>query len=404
LVTVLAVDLTEPRNDADPFSLFAQMRSEGSVIRSERHRAWLAVTHESVLDGLRAPWLSSDRISIFERAAQKQPAAFRAVVDVLRGWMVFRDPPAHTRLRDPVRRAFTPRRVADLRETTTEIAAMLLDAVDTTDEAGIDLRRSYARPLPALVIAQLLGVPASDRDEFASWSDQLAEVVFAAEGTGLDPSRPIEAAEQFDRYFTELAAHRRRKPGDDLITALVQASDIDPSDLVGACTLLLFAGHETTAGLIANGAALLLEERDQLERLQADPALWPTAVEELMRRAGPAKTMVRKALEGRRWFGADVHAGDTVFLVLLAASNDPAVFTEPDRLDVGRHPNPHLGFGWGTHHCLGAALARLEAQVALCQLFERFPSMDLAAPVRWGGGILGRGASVRCTVVASSDR
>ena len=178
----------------------------------------------------------------------------------------------------------------------------------------------------------------------------------------------------------------------------MHASAIDPGDLVGACTLLLFAGHETTAGLIANGTALLLEHPEQLDRLRDDPSLWPTAVDELLRRASPAKTMVRKALEDHRWFGADVRAGDTVFLVLLAASNDPAVYADPHRLDVARHPNPHLGFGWGLHHCLGASLARLEAELALRRLFERYPAH---APRR--AGRMGR-RGPRPSCVASSGR
>ena len=381
-------DLADPVHDADPFPLFDRLRSIGPVVHSERHRGWLAVGHEAVVDGLRASWLSSDRVPTFERMASSRPAAFRAVVDVLRGWMVFRDPPEHTTLREPVRRAFTPRRVADLRGAIEEIADELLDAAPG-GSTGFSLQAAYAKPLPALVIAQLLGVPATDRDEFAQWSDELATVVFSAEGGGMG-DRAATAARHFTDYFTALAEERRRRPSDDLISALVQASEVDPADLVGACTLLLFAGHETTAGLIANGTALLLEHTDQRERLRADPSLWPSAVDELLRRASPAKTMVRKAREDRAWFGADVRAGDTVYLVLLAASNDPAVFPAPDRLDVGRQPNPHLGFGWGIHHCLGAALARLETEVALRHLFDRFPHLRLAGPVRWGGGVLGR--------------
>ena len=258
-----------------------------------------------------------------------------------------------------------------------------------SDRVASTLRADYAQPLPALVIAQLLGVPAADREAFAQWSDQLAAVVFTAEGGGADDGASI-AAQRFTEYFTDLAEQRRRHPTDDLISALVHASAIDPGDLVGACTLLLFAGHETTAGLIANGTALLLEHPEQLDRLRDDPSLWPTAVDELLRRASPAKTMVRKALEDHRWFGADVRAGDTVFLVLLAASNDPAVYADPHRLDVARQPNPHLGFGWGLHHCLGASLARLEAEVALRRLFDRYPALHLDGPVGWGGGVLGR--------------
>ena len=386
---MLEIDLTDPVHDADPFPLFDELRAIGPVVRSERHRAWLAVTHEAVLDGLRTPWLSSDRVPTFERIAASRPESFQAVVDVLRGWMVFRDPPEHTNLREPVRRAFTPKRVADLRDDVEAIAEGLLHAIPSDPPQPFSLYDAYAKPLPALVIAQLLGVPASDREEFAHWSDQLAAVVFSAEGGGSGDG-PAMAAGRFTEYFTALAEERRRHATDDLISALVHASAIDPADLVGACTLLLFAGHETTAGLIANSTALLLQHPDQLQRLRGDASLWPTAVDELLRRASPAKTMVRKATEDRRWFGADVRAGDTVFLVLLAGSNDPAVVADPNRLDVGRRPNPHLGFGWGLHHCLGAALARLEAEVALQHLFERFPRLRLDGPVGWGGGVLGR--------------
>ena len=394
----MEVDLTDPANDADPFPLFDRLRSVGPVVHSERHRGWLAVTHEAVVDGLRAPWLSSDRGPTFQRIAASRPEAFEAVVDLLRGWMVFRDPPDHTTRREPVRRAFTPRRVADLRAAIETTADDLLRPVVEQGGERFDLQREYARPLPALVIAQLLGVPASDRHEFARWSDDLATVVFSAEGGGAVDGA-AEAAQRFNDYFTALAEERRRRPTDDLISALVHASAVDPADLVGACTLLLFAGHETTAGLIANGTALLLDHGDQLTRLGEDPGLWPTAVDELLRRASPAKTMVRKAREDRRWFGADVGAGDTVYLVLLAASNDPDVFPDPHRIDVGRQPNPHLGFGWGVHHCLGAALARLEAEVALRHVLERFPALRLDGRVRWGGGVLGRVARLPEAVI-----
>jgi len=174
----------------------------------------------------------------------------------------------------------------------------------------------------------------------------------------------------------------------------VQASDAGgppPQELVGACTLLLFAGHETTSGLLANGACVLLEDETARARLEADASLWPSAVEELLRCEGPAKLMARKATEDRSWCGADIRARDTVYLVILAANRDPAVFAEPDTFDVTRDPNPHFGFGWGLHHCLGAALARLETRIALRRLFERFPKLRLTDSVRWGGGVIGRG-------------
>jgi cytochrome P450 len=354
----------------------------GPVVWSDRHRGWLALSHDAVLDGLRAPWLSSDRTGTFERMAETRPAAFQAVVDLLRGWMVFRDPPAHTRLREPVRRAFTPRRVEALRAEVEAVADDLLDGF-----TGGDLHPAYARPLPALVIARLLDIPASDREVFQSWSDDLAQIVFSVESRG-DSDAPVAAARRFGDYFRGLAEERRRRPGDDLVSALVTSSDVEPAELVGACTLLLFAGHETTANAIAAGTALLLDHPDQLERLRGDPGQWPAAADEVVRVGGPAKTIVRRASEPRSWFGADIAAGDRVFLVVQAGNHDPAVFPDPLRFDVGRDPNPHLGFGWGIHHCLGAPLARLEIEVALRRLFDRFPGLRSTAPPVWASGAL----------------
>lgn len=386
-----ALDLTAPDADADPHALFHALRAEAPVHWSAAHRGWLAVSHAAVGDGLRQPWLSSDRISVFERAAAKRPPEFARVVDLLRGWMVFRDPPAHERLRDPVRRVFTPMRLERLAPMIEQTADELLDGL--ADAGGGELQARFSRPLPALVIADLLGVPRSDRYAFQKWSDQLARVVFAAEGGDASAGEAIAAATEFSAYFDALIEERRRRPGDDVISALLDPSrgpGPPDAELVGACTLLLFAGHETTAGLLANATCLLFENDDARRALADDPHLWTPAVDEFMRLAGPAKVMVRKSTADREWMGVPVKARDTVFLVLLAANRDPAVFTDPDAFDLRRDPNPHFGFGWGLHHCLGASLARLEARIALRRLFERFPRLAPAEEYRWGGGLLGR--------------
>ena len=360
---------------------------------SDAHRGWLALSHAAVGEGFRAPWLSSDRVPVFERVAAKQPPEFGRVVDLLRGWMVFRDPPAHERLRDPVKRVFTPSRLQRLVPMIERTTDELLD--DMAGAGTADLQPSFTRPLPALVIADLLGVPRADRAEFQTWSDQLASVVFAAEsGMG---GEVIDAAKRFSDYFDALIEERRRRPGDDVISALLDSTrheGPEDSELVGACTLLLFAGHETTAGLLANATCLLFENDDARRELTGSPTAWATAVDEFMRRAGPAKVMVRKSTIDREWMGAPVRERDTVYLVILAANGDPAVFRDPDRLDIHRDPNPHFGFGWGLHHCLGASLARLEARIALRRLFERFPALAPENDYRWGGGLLGRAVSL----------
>ena len=386
-----AIDLTAPDFDADPHALFHAMRAEAPVVWNDAHRGWLAVSHAAVADGFRQPWLSSDRIAVFERSAAKRPPEFAQVVDLLRGWMVFRDPPAHTRLRDPVRRVFTPMRLERLTPTIEQITDDLLD--DLADAGTGQLQQLFTRPLPALVIADLLGVPRADRIRFQTWSDQLAHVVFAAEAVSADAEAAVDAAEEFTEYFDALIAERRRNPGDDVISALLDTTGgSGPADaeLVGACTLLLFAGHETTAGLLANAICLLFDDGEARHALAGEPGLWSSAVDEFMRFAGPAKVMVRKSTADRKWMGAEVAARDTVFLVILAANRDPVVFADPDTLDVRRDPNPHFGFGWGLHHCLGASLARLEARIALRGLFERFPRLAPVDEYAWGGGLFGR--------------
>lgn len=383
------IDLASPAALADPHSLFHRLRAEAPVHHSDVHRAWLVLSHAGVSAGFRDARLSSDRVPAFERMAESRPAGFRAVVDLLRGWMVFRDDPAHNRLRDPVRRAFTPRRIEEMAPSITRTADELLDRLAGT----VDLRSAFAAPLPALVIADLLDIPRGDREAFQHWSDLLAEVVFAADARSSSAERAIDGAEHFWTYFGDLVEHRRRKPGDDLVSELALA--IDDDEVVGACTLLLFAGHETTTGLLTNGTRLLLDdEGDARERLRDDPARWTTAVDELLRLEGPAKLMVRRASVDMELDGVAVPAGATVWLVILAADRDPAVFADPDRLAVERDPNPHLAFGWGIHHCLGAPLARLEGRIALRRLFERFPDLAPTGPPRWGGGVLGRGIGV----------
>lgn len=386
------IDLGTPEAVADPHALFRRLRAHGPVHRSDVHRAWLVLSHAGVSAAFRDPRLSADRMPAFERMAETRPEAFRQVVDLLRGWMVFRDDPDHNRLRDPVRRAFTPRRVDGLSPSIGRVATELLDALE--DGGGGDLRAMFGAPLPALVIADLLAIPREDRAEFETYSNLLAAVVFAAESRTSSSDAAIAGAEHFWRYFTDLCDHRRRHPGDDLVSELVAAvgpGGLEPVELVGACTLLLFAGHETTTGLLTSGARILLDEPAAAASVRSDPSRWSTAVDELLRLEGPAKLMVRRATVDVEIEGTHIAAGDTVWLVILSADRDPAVFRDPDRVDVVRDPNPHLAFGWGIHHCLGAPLARLEGRIALRALFDRFPNLTAVEPARWGGGVMGRG-------------
>jgi cytochrome P450 len=389
-----ADDLRAPAALADPHPFFRRLRAYDPVHWSEASHAWILTSHTEVSAALRDDVrLSSDRLSPLEaRMPEDERHALAGLFELLRGWMVFRDPPDHERLRDPVRKVFTPREVDALAPRIRQIVAELLDALPAG--GSCDLVEAFAFPLPALVIAELLGVPPGDREAFKGWALKLGALVFGA----LEPSerhaRAREGAAEFTDYFERLIRHYEARPSDNLISRLIAARDagggLATGELAGACTLLLFGGHETTTALIANGMAALCENPDELARLRSDPRLVPSAVEELLRYEGPVKVLVRQVAESHQRGGHALQAGERVYLALAAADRDPAVFTDPDRLDVGRAPNPQLAFGLGRHFCLGANLARAEARIAFESLLARFPTLELAEPVRWGGSIIRR--------------
>jgi cytochrome P450 len=294
------------------------------------------------------------------------------------------DAPDHTRLRGLVARAFTPRRIEDLRAATEGITAELIDAM-AARRGTVDLIEAFAYPLPVRVICTLLGVPARDEAIFTNWSRGIAR--------SLDPSilrspeveaAIVEARQGLHTYIGELLAERRRQPGDDFLSALaavdVDGDSITARETVSLAQLLLVAGHETTVNLIGNGVLALLRAPEQLALLQRQPELVGPAVDEFLRFDGPVQISQRVAMEDLDLFGHKVRKGDEILLILGAANRDPAAFTEPHRLDVARDARKHVAFGGGIHHCLGAALARMEGLVAFKALLEAFPTMELATP------------------------
>ncbi len=369
-------DLDDPRSLAEPHAYFEPWRAAGPVHWSEAHRAWIVLDHREVAEAFRdTETLSADRVTALERVAADRPAAFGQVVELLRGWMVFRDPPQHTRLRAPVRNAFTPRRVEDL----TDVVAATVDEIVGGLPAGtFDVRADFARPLPALVIADVLGVDGEQREEFQHWSEELATVVFSTTPSSLPPDAATDATDAFGAFFGGLIERERAAPSGSLLSHLIAESgdELSPLELVGACTLLLFAGHETTTSLLTNAVGLLLRRPDLLDQLRRRPQTDAAAIEEFLRVLGPTRTMFRKARVDHKRAGATIQAGQTVGLAMCAANHDPSVFDRPGTIDLGRDPNPHLTFGWGLHHCVGAHLARLEARLALRALLDRFPRLE----------------------------
>ena len=377
-VAMTDIDLNDPASIDDPHSYWSRYRDMGPVQWSDAHRAWVVLGHVELSEAFRdGRLLSADRVTPLERVAAHRPSSFAKVVELLGGWMVFRDPPLHTHLRDPMRNVFTPRRVATLEEMVSQVVDEIVDGLD----AVIDVREDFAGPLPAWVIAAVLGVEATERDRFQGWSDDLATIVFATDPHTTAPEQATAAAGEFSDFFQRLIERERAEPSETLMTALVNGAGDQLSDLelVGACTLILFAGHETTTSLLMNTMGLLATRPDLVEALRVGEL--DTALEELLRVLGPTRSMYRKVAVAHERGGQALAVDDNVLLCVAAANHDPDVFDEPGRLKLNRDPNPHLTFGWGLHHCLGAHLARLEARLALKALLGRYRTFEPVGPV-----------------------
>jgi cytochrome P450 PksS len=306
--------------------------------------------------------------------------------------MVDLDPPDHTRLRQFVHKAFTPRLIEQMRERVQTLANDLLDAVARKGE--MDLIREYALPLPMIIITEILGVPIQDRDKFHKWS----KVIVAVDQFNAN-WRVIPAVWMFNRYLRRFFKVRRADLRDDLVSALIQGEEagdrLSEDELLAMVFLLLVAGHETTVNLIGSGTLELLRHPDQMEKLRRDPSLIKSAVEELLRFTAPVfMSTERYAREDVRIQGVTIPCGEMALGVIGSANRDETVFENPDTMDIEREPNKHLSFGHGIHYCLGAALARLEAQIAINTLLERMPKLRLKGSpeaLRWRRSLILRG-------------
>jgi pimeloyl-[acyl-carrier protein] synthase len=373
-----------PAAREDPYPHYEAYRGSEPLMRAA-DTIWFCLSHPYVAAMLRNPVLSSN-----ETRATTEIGIHEASV-VRTQSLLFMDPPDHTRLRGLVSRAFTPRRVQGLRATIEQMCAALLDDILAAVGPGepFDVIERLAYPLPVQVICSLLGVPAADENVFTGWSQALSRSIDPSVLRSAEDDRAIEEAEAglYD-YLADLLAARRASPADDLLSDLLAVQDgtdrISPPEVLSLAMLLLVAGHETTVNLIGNGTLALLRNPSQLERLLTAPELVPGAVEELLRFDSPVQISQRVVTEDMELAGRKVRAGDEIVLVLGAANRDPAVFADPAILDVARpDAHRHVAFGGGIHHCLGAALARLEGQVALAALLSRVGRLELAGePVR----------------------
>ncbi|MGY1711891.1 cytochrome P450 [Geodermatophilus sp. SYSU D00758] len=376
------LDLTDPAVVADPYPAFTRAREQAPVQWHEGLGLWLAFTHagsNAVLRDRRLGRIWRDRTPA-ERFGQFNLIHRNALLEM--------EPPDHTRLRRLVSAAFARGHVERLRPWVEDLARELVDGLVERSGGGepVDVLSGMAEQLPVAVIAELLGVPEADRPLLRPWSNAIVKMYEYGRTTAVEDAAERAAAE-FVAYLRELAAERRGAPGDDLVSHLVTVRDAEgdrltEDELVTTCILLLNAGHEATVNVSGNGLLALLEHPDQLARLRAEPALLPTAVEELMRYDSPLQLFERTATADVELAGVTVREGQKVAALLGAANRDPAVFADPDALDVGRADNPHISFGAGVHFCIGAPLARVELQASFGALLERTTRLELAAPPR----------------------
>ncbi|WP_171168838.1 cytochrome P450 [Streptomyces sp. I05A-00742] len=379
---------------ADPHGTYAALREAAPVHRvpgSDGNPAWLVTRYEDVRRALADPRLSLDK-----RNAKPGNYAGFSLPPALEANLLNMDPPDHTRVRRLVVKAFTPGRVEKLRAPVRRLADALLDAIEPSGTA--DLLTAYAGPLPITVMCDLLGVPQDDRPDFRAWTDALITP---------DPARPEQtrdAVGHMIRFFTGLLAAKRAEPADDLLSDLVAVRDDEPGtdgdrltedELTSLAFLLLFAGYENTVHLIANSVLALLDHPEQLHTLRKNPDGLTAAVEELNRWDGPATLAIRRfPLEDIEIGGTTVPAGETVLLSLISANRDPHRFPQAHHLDLQRSPSGHLALGHGIHYCLGAPLGRMETEIALAALLERFDHLELAVPrdqLKWRPTIRARG-------------
>lgn len=399
------VDVAASAFKADPYPYYARLRAEAPVHRVRlpaRQSGWLVTRYDDVAALLKDERFVKDKAAaLTAEQAAKQPWVPRVFRPLTRN-MLDLDPPDHTRLRNLVHRAFTPRLVDRMRDRIQDLADDLLHAAE--GRGGMDLIGDYALPIPTTIIAEMLGVPEGDRHRFHRWTRSIV----AADPAGWGMLWAVPSALAFLRYIRRLVAARRLAPRDDLLGSLVQAEEagdqLSEDELVAMIFLLLIAGHETTVNLIGNGMLALLRNPDQLERLRAEPALIDSAVEELLRYDGPLATATeRYAREDVALAGTVVPRGSLVYAVLASANRDERQFPSPDALDLARQPNRHLAFGLGPHYCLGAPLARMEGRTAIAALMRRLPALRLAvAPgaLRWRRGLVLRGMEALPTTFA----
>jgi len=392
------LDIVGAEAVAAPHAYFGALRDETPIVWDRRSRSWIVTSYALVTQALRDErTFSSDRIRPFITRKLSGPDTdplVREAFEVLANWLVFNDKPKHLRLRTLINQAFMSKAMTRLTE---RFVALFNATMATQPETGtIDILTDIAVPFSASVISEMLGVPPEDRGQFAEWHRLFGPIIGASLDDATRYDRLAEGVSKLVAYVRTLIDRYRKAPQDNLLSELIQARDQDDAlteaEIIATCTLVLFAGSETTANLICNAVLALLRHPDQMALLRSGQVPVASAVEEFLRYDGSGKAVTRIAREDTDVLGVPMKAGQRVFLILAAANHDPAVFAEPGQLKLDRAPERnHIAFGYGIHSCMGLQLARLEAAIAIPGILQRWRSIELAGPLAWHPQLLARG-------------
>ena len=369
--------LLDPDVLGNPYPLFHRLRSEDPVHWDPFLHTWVVTRYADVLEVLHT--FSAERTHTPDKLNAMGLAELSPIAQLMVKQMLFMDPPQHTRLRKLASHAFTPSRVAALRSHIREITSRLLD---TVERAGrMDIIKDLAEPLPAIVTAEMLGVPVEDHDQLKGWSANFAEMLGNFQHNPESAPRMLRTVQNMTTYFADAIREQRSDPREGLVhslmTAEVDGDRLSDEEIVATCIVTMVGGQETTTNLIGNGVLTLLRHPEELERLHSDLSLVPSAVEEMLRYESPSQHTGRLAPSDRELGGKFIRNRQAVMAVMAAANRDPERFPDPDRFDIGRKDNRHLAFGYAAHFCFGAALARIEGQEAFDALLRRMPDLRL---------------------------
>lgn len=381
----LVYDPTDPHVLRDPHAIFKQLRESEPVHWSPKLSGWVVTSYELATEVLTTNGTySADRFTPFQKHLPEEKRATAAeVLRWFQHWMVFRDPPDHTRLRRHMANVLNVLVFDAKSETVVSVVNELLDRIPAGED--IDFFQAFSLWMPGIVVADLLGVERDKLLEVKQWSDDMMTFIGSSRGVPDKYERARRGANAMGTYFLDLIAKRRAEPRDDAVSLLI-ASEVEgerlgDDELVGCMMMVLNGGHETTANLLNNAMLALAHHPEVVQDLRSHPAKMVTAVEEFLRYDSPVLSLGRIVTEDTELGDQRIAAGDRVFAMLVGANRDPEVFRHPDELNIGRTPNPHMAFGKGPHFCLGTPLARLEGQIALSAVLERFGSIELREPV-----------------------